>query len=369
MEGESKPPIHFSPPFVDAGDLEEVQKAIDSGWIAPAGPHIDAFENALKERFGYQEVLAVNSGTSALHLALLLAGVSAGDRVLIGTFTFIAASNVVSYLGAVPVFIDSDTHNWNVSPELLREYVQNAKIKPKAIIVTHIFGIPALMNELLMICEEYGIVLIEDAAEALGSKWTGRDVGTFGAFAGLSFNGNKIITTSGGGALVLSGKKERDRGLKLATQAKEHEDHYEHLEVGFNYRMSNILAALGLGQLSKFNEVLIRKKRIADTYKNRLSTAGVIFYDSSDKQTLNHWVNPILLDGISPSDLVRKMTEENIEARRFWKPLHLQPLHKDALMEVNGVSEKLFNTGICLPSGAGMTEREIDRVCSVMLSL
>lgn len=349
--------------------MEGLVEALKSGWVAPVGPQLDHFENQLRSRFGYREVLAVNSGTSALHLALHLAGVGQGDHVLIGTFTFIAVANAVFYQKAIPIFIDSDAGNWNVCPELLRQYLKSAKVKPKAVVATHIFGIPAKIDEIKAVCEEYEVALIEDAAEALGSSFDGVSLGTFGQYGVLSFNGNKIITTSGGGALICASNAQRSRALYLSTQAKEKADHFSHSEVGYNYRMSNLLAGLGLTQMSKFDEIVRKKNELHNKYREAIKLDGVTFYSESPKQTFNHWITPIILDGIHPSEVLRKFEEENIEARRFWKPLHLQNVCKNCAAVENGIAEQLFDKGLCLPSGIGMTDEEVARVSEVILSL
>ena len=360
--------IYFSPPFTDSNDLVGVKQALESGWIAPVGPQLKAFENHLQSDFGFSNVLAVTSGTSALHLSLRLAGVEQGDKVLVGSFTFIAVANAILYQKAIPVFIDSDEDNWNLSPQLLKDYLTKHE-KPKAVIATHIFGIPALIEEIRSICEEFEVILIEDAAEAMGSKYAGQSVGSFGDYGVLSFNRNKIVTTSGGGALICKQDNCYQRALFLATQAKDDADHFSHSEIGYNYRMSNLLAGLGLGQLSKFEWILQRKFELHQAYRDRLENTGISFYNETEEQFFNHWITPVLLDGIHPSEALRKFEEENIEARRFWKPLHLQPLCSAHERIDNGVSERLFDTGICLPGGVGMTDEEIDRVCSVILSL
>ncbi len=361
--------IYFSPPYTDSLDLDGISRALESGWIAPVGPQLDQFEDELKDQFGYGQVLALNSGTSALHLAVRLADVQQGDHVWIGSFTFIAVANVVLYQKAVPIFVDSDEQNWNLSPELLKAYLAKAKVKPKAVIVTHIFGIPARIDEIKTICEEYQVVLIEDAAEALGSKYKKLDLGSFGDYAVLSFNGNKIITTSGGGALICASEAKRERALFLSTQAKEKADHFAHGEMGYNYRMSNLLAGLGTGQLAKFDWVLQRKFEIHQEYRQTIRQAGVTFYEESKHQYFNHWITPVLLDGIHPSDAMKKFEEHNIEARRFWKPLHLQPLCQHYEQIEGAVSQKLFEIGLCLPSGVGMSSEDIARVSHVLLSL
>tara|TARA_Y100000310_G_scaffold323894_1_gene384969 strand:+ start:1370 stop:2467 length:1098 start_codon:yes stop_codon:yes gene_type:complete len=364
----SKSRIYLSPPYTDSSDLDAITEAIKSGWIAPVGPQLNQFEQQLTSQFGFSNVLGVTSGTSALHIAIRLAGIQQGDQVLVGTFTFIAVANALLYEKAVPVFIDSDQDNWNLCPELLRDYLASHK-KPKAVIATHIFGIPARIDEIKAICAEYQVILIEDAAEALGSRYQDMALGSFGEYAALSFNGNKIITTSGGGALICQENGCHQRALFVATQARDDADHFSHSEMGFNYRMSNLLAGLGLGQLSKFDWILQRKFEIHHAYRQKLENAGVKFYEESSEQYFNHWITPIIMDGIHPSEALLKFQEQNIEVRRFWKPLHLQPLCSQFDSIEGEVASDLFDTGICLPGGVGMTEEDIERVCSVLLSL
>ena len=364
----SKSRIYLSPPYTDSSDLDASTEAIKSGWIAPIGPQLNQFEEQLSAQFGFSNVLGVTSGTSALHLSIRLAGIQQGDKVLVGTFTFIAVANALLYERAVPVFIDSDEYNWNLSPELLREYLSKHE-KPKAVIATHIFGIPARIAEIKSICDEYDVILIEDAAEALGSKYQNKSLGSFGKYAALSFNGNKIITTSGGGALLCQESGCRERALFVATQSKDDVDHFSHSEMGFNYRMSNLLAGLGLGQLSKFDWVLQRKFEIHHSYRQKLQNTGVKFYEETSEQYFNHWITPAIIDGVHPSEVLKKFQEQNIEVRRFWKPLHLQPLCSQFDTIGGEVANNLFETGICLPGGVGMTDEDIERVCSVLLSL
>lgn len=364
----SRSRIYFSPPYTDASDLDGISRALQSGWIAPVGPQLNQFEEELSSQFGFRHVLGVTSGTSALHLAIRLAGVTQGDTVLVGSFTFIAVANAILYEKAVPVFIDSDEGNWNISPELLKNYLET-NAKPKAVVVTHIFGIPARIEEVKNICEAYDVLLIEDAAEALGSKYRGLEVGNYGDYAVLSFNGNKIVTTGGGGALICQTTECYHKALFMATQSKDQADHFSHSQIGYNYRMSNLLAGIGLGQLKRFEWVLQRKAAIHNAYRTRLEKSGVQFYQETSHQNFNHWITPVLLKEIHPSDLLVKFEESNIEVRRFWKPLHLQPLCKHFDSVEGQVSEKLFETGICLPGGVGLTEEDIDRVCEVILSL
>ncbi len=366
--------IYFSPPFV--GELEEkaLIKVIRSGWVAPAGPDLRLFESALCSRFKFPNVLALNSGTAALHLALILAGVKAKDVVLVGTFTFIAAANAVKYVGATPIFIDSEEHTWNLDPALLIEYLeaqQNSDRMPKAVIVTHIFGRAAQISAIAEICTRFGVKLIEDAAEALGTEHEGKNMGGFGDFGVLSFNGNKIITTGGGGALICQKAEDHVKALLLATQFKSKADHYLHHELGFNYRMSNVLAALGLAQLAHFNEIIKRKQQIHAFYESALAQTNSL--EISKCIATNHWVFPILIKSdavtkkINPSIINTFFEQRNIEVRRFWRPMHLQPLYAQNEFVGSYISKRLFDQGICLPSGAGLDLNQLQRVVDTLI--
>lgn len=367
--------IFFSAPLITPDEVKAVVDTLQEGWIAPVGPQLDAFEKRLAEQFALPNVLALNSGTSALHLAVKLAGVQAGDEVAIGTFTFIAAGNAVLYEKGKPVFLDSDESSWNLDPQLLADFLSARAKKselPKAVIVTHIFGLPARLKELAAICKEYGVVLIEDAAEALGTRMGELYAGAVGDYAVLSFNGNKIITTSGGGALICQRDQDHHKAASLATQSKVPADHFHHEEVGYNYRLSNVLAGLGIGQLARWQEILARKQAIARLYVDALQeitwlTGAPALHDTF----FNAWVNPFLVDAkkCTPSELVRVFEAENIEVRRFWKPLHLQPLFAGAETIGGQVSQSLFERGICLPSGAGLSEDEVSSVVEVLKKL
>ncbi|RED97542.1 DegT/DnrJ/EryC1/StrS family aminotransferase [Marinoscillum furvescens] len=367
--------IYFSAPWVSAEDIQAVVNTLENGWIAPVGPELNEFERQLQHQFGFPNVLALNSGTSALHLAVRLAGVQAGDEVVIGSFTFIAAGNAVLYEKARPVFIDSDEQSWNIDPELLGDYLAKAarkKSMPKAVIVTHIFGMPARMQELVEVCTRYGVALIEDAAEALGTSIGGLNAGAFGDYSILSFNGNKIITTSGGGALLCQSAKDHQKAASLATQSKVPADHFHHEEIGYNYRLSNVLAGLGLGQLKRWEEILGRKRAISERYRSELADISWLApAPLLEGSTFNFWVNPFLIDPkkLSPSEMVKAFDAQNIEVRRFWKPLHMQPLFSGAPMLGGEVSKSLFEKGICLPSGAGLTHDEVSRVIEAIKKL
>ncbi|WP_436517041.1 DegT/DnrJ/EryC1/StrS family aminotransferase [Ekhidna sp. To15] len=347
--------IYLSPPNITKTELTQVRKVMDSGWLAPVGPAIDEFEEKLQDKFQGKRVLSLNSGTSALHLALILAGVEDGDEVLVSSFTFAACANVVLYERAIPVFIDSDNRSWNLDPEILEKYLSTARKLPKALIITHLYGMPADIQRIVSIAHEYGVKVIEDAAESLGSAYEGKSVGDFGDFGILSFNGNKIITTSGGGALICN-QKEWERGKHLATQANSGVFGYDHQEAGYNYRMSNILAGIGLAQLPKLESFIDKKRAIYQRYQDQLSQY-FDFLNEPDGSFSNRWLTTVLvkMDGASMDDLISFLDKSGIESRRLWKPLHLHSAYDSSTFVGTGICEKIFEKGICLPSGSGLT--------------
>ena len=361
--------IWLSPPHMGGRERELVKEAFDANWIAPVGPHISNFEQELSKLSQNFNIAALSSGTAAIHLALILAGVQKNDNVICSSFTFSASVNPIKYLGANPIFIDSDKESWNMCPELLtkaiKDGIKNNK-KPKAIILVHLYGMPAKLDELIGVASSFEIPLIEDAAEALGSKYKNQQLGTFADFGIYSFNGNKIITTSGGGALVCKNKKLIEKAKFLATQARDEAPHYEHSEVGYNYRMSNVCAAIGVGQLEVLTKRVTRKREIFNFYKNELSMIKEItFLEELEPSFSNYWLTTILLDKNSTIDreqLRLHLEKDNIESRPLWKPMHLQPVFKDCRSYVNGVSEDLFNRGLCLPSGTAMTTEDLKRI-------
>ena len=358
--------IWLSPPHMGGRERELVKEAFDANWIAPVGPHISNFEQELSKLSQNFNIAALSSGTAAIHLALILAGVQKNDNVICSSFTFSASVNPIKYLGANPIFIDSDKESWNMCPELLtkaiKDGIKNNK-KPKAIILVHLYGMPAKLDEIIGVANSFEIPIIEDAAEALGSKYKNQQLGTFADFGIYSFNGNKIITTSGGGALVCKNKKLIEKAKFLATQARDEAPHYEHSEVGYNYRMSNVCAAIGVGQLEVLTERVTRKREIFNFYKNELSMIKEItFLEELEPSFSNYWLTTILLDKNSTIDreqLRLHLEKDNIESRPLWKPMHLQPVFKDCKSYVNGISEDLFNRGLCLPSGTGMTTEDL----------
>lgn len=365
----NKPRIHLCLAHMSGREQQYIQEAFDSDWVAPLGPNVDAFERDL-ERFAGEGkfVAALSSGTSAMHLGLVLLGVGRGDEVLCQSWTFAASANPVIYQGATPVFIDSDPETWNLSPELLEEAIRDRIRRrgksPKAIIVVHMYGMPARMDEITEIALRYGIPVLEDAAEAMGSRYGGRQCGTFGEYGVLSFNGNKMITTSGGGALICPSEQAKRRALFFATQAREPLPYYQHEHIGYNYRMSNICAGIGRGQMTVAEEHIAHHRRLARIYAELFATTeGVdVHLNPDEKFDSNYWLNTILIDPAATGtdcETVRLHLEScNIESRPLWKPMHLQPVYKDAPFYGCGVSDSLFGRGLCLPSGPRVGEED-----------
>jgi dTDP-4-amino-4,6-dideoxygalactose transaminase len=353
-----------------------VEDAFDANWIAPVGPHLNDFEKHLSTLSNGFEVAALSSGTAALHLALILLGVKKGNKVLCSSFTFSASANPIAYVGADPVFIDSERDSWNMCPVLLEQAIKECISegeKPKAIMLVHLYGMPAKMDEIMRIANQYDIPVIEDAAEALGSTYKNQPLGTFGKFGVYSFNGNKIITTSGGGALVCKDKTLIEKAKFLATQARDDKPHYEHSEIGYNYRMSNVCAGIGLGQLEVLEERVAQKRSIKSFYKQELSSIKEISILVENQGNFsNFWLTTILLSENSTIDreqLRLHLEKDNIESRPLWKPMHLQPVFKECKAYVNGVSEDLFNRGLCLPSGTIMSSEDLKRVVNKIKEL
>lgn len=351
-------------------ELKYVKEAFDTNWIAPLGPNVDNFEKELGEYLKVNHVAALSSGTAAIHLALILLGVKAGDEVIAQSFTFCGTTNPILYLGAIPILVDSEKDTWNLDPILLEETIvdriKKGK-KPKAVIMVHLYGMPARIKELVEVCNRYEIPLIEDAAEALGSTVDRRKAGSFGHMGILSFNGNKIITTSGGGALVSNNPDWINRSRFLATQARDNAPHYEHTEIGYNYRMSNILAGIGRGQLEVLDSHMFRRREINAFYREHLNFEGLSFQLEKDKSDMsNYWLTSIMIEpsvlGVNREDIRLELWKSNIETRPLWKPMHLQPLYKDCPYYGSGVSDELFLKGLCMPSGSNLTLSELERV-------
>lgn len=370
------PKIWLSSPHIGSNEQKYVKEAFDTNWVAPLGPNVNAFEKALADytKSGYAS--ALSAGTAAIHLALILLGVGAGDEVIASSFTFSATINPIVYQGATPILVDSELDSWNMCPKLLEKAIKERLAlgkKPKAIIPVHLYGMPARMDEIMEIANRYDIPVIEDAAEALGSRYKGKAVGTFGLMGILSFNGNKIITTSSGGALISNDQSLIDRSRFLATQARDEAPHYQHSVIGYNYRMSNVLAGVGRGQMEVLDERITQRRANFTYYKQWLSGIdGVSFLEEPDEDFYsNHWLTCILIDpektgGITREDLRLEMAAENIDSRPLWKPMHLQPVFAAAPFYGNGTSARLFNNGLCLPSGSNLTHNELDQVVEVV---
>lgn len=366
--------IYLSSPHMGGDELAFVQQAFDTNWIAPLGPNVDGFEQDLCAYTGAQHAAALSAGTAALHLALILLGVQAGDEVLCQSFTFSASANPIVYQGATPVFVDSETDTWNLSPELLEEAIQDRLKKgkkPKAIILVHLYGMPAKLNEILRICHKYDIPVIEDAAEALGSSYHGKAVGTFGKMGILSFNGNKIITTSGGGALIANDEVVIQQARFLATQARDTALHYQHSVIGYNYRMSNVCAGIGRGQMKVLNQRVAQRRANYAFYHQALSgIAGIQFLNEPAGFFSNRWLSCLTINpqqaSASREQIRLALEKENIESRPLWKPMHLQPVFEGCPAYVNGVSEDLFKHGLCLPSGSNLTTEQLVRIVELI---
>ena len=369
--------IYLSPPHMSGLEQQFVQETFASNWIAPLGPQVDAFEAEFAQAVGAPYALALSAGTAALHLALLLAGVGPGDEVLVSTLTFSASANPVVYLGGRPVFIDSERASWNLDPALVIEFIERKARQgklPKAIIPVHLYGQSADLDPILEVCGRYEIAVIEDAAEALGATYHDRSPGTFGRAGIFSFNGNKIITTSGGGMLVSADKELIEHARKLAQQARDPAPHYQHSEIGYNYRMSNVLAAIGRGQLRVLKDRVRRKQEIFETYRRLLGDLpGLSFMPEAPWGRASRWLTCITVApeqfGAAREDIRLALEAEDIESRPLWKPMHLQPAFAGCEVVGGAVAEGLFARGLCLPSGTAMTEADIERVGSVIRSL
>lgn len=411
----SDPRIYLSSPHMSGNELPYIHEAFDTNWIAPLGANVDFFEQDLQKYTGRKHAAVLTSGTAALHLALILCGVEEGDEVLCQSLTFAASANPIRYQGATPVFVDSEPDTWNMDPDLLEQAIRdrmstssvnsdfvggkgNGKHpkKPKAIIVVHLYGMPAKIDQILAIGGKYDIPVIEDAAEALGSSIDGHKCGSFGKLSALSFNGNKIITTSGGGALLSDDKKLISKTRFLSTQARDNAPHYQHSELGYNYRMSNVVAGIGRGQIQVIDERVAARRANHDFYfkqldgtwfdvdfqkfesdygfKSPISSNGIYFLKEPQGCFSNRWlttilVNPVETGGVTREDIRLALEEQNIECRPLWKPMHQQPLYEDFPYYGQGISDKLFEYGLCLPSGSNLTEKERFRVVRAIKKL
>ncbi|MFN4083108.1 MAG: DegT/DnrJ/EryC1/StrS family aminotransferase [Bacteroidia bacterium] len=374
----NKPKIWLSSPHMGDKEFEFVKEAFDTNWIAPLGPHVDGFEKDLCDFTGIKHAAALTSGTAAIHLALIMLGVGVGDYVLCQSFTFSGSANPIAYQGASPVFIDSENETWNMNPQLLEkaiiELTEKGK-KPKAIIPVHLYGMPAKMIEIMAIAQKYQIPVIEDAAEALGSTINGKACGTFGDIGILSFNGNKIITTSGGGALISNNEEFVKKARFLATQARDAAPHYQHSHIGYNYRMSNVCAGIGRGQMVVLPKRIEQRRANYNIYFNKLShIKGIQFLPEPKGSYSNRWLTCIVVEpnqtnGVTREDIRLALEKENIESRPLWKPMHMQPVFKDTPFYGDATSERLFDMGLCLPSGSNLTNEDFDRIFEVIEEL
>jgi pyridoxal phosphate-dependent aminotransferase EpsN len=367
--------LYLSPPHLGADELALVQETFESNWIAPLGPQVDAFEREFADAVGAEHAAALSSGTAALHLALVSLGIGRGDLVYCSTFTFVATANPILYQGATPVFIDSDPATWNMDPGLLAQELDRAARTgnlPRAVVVAHIYGQSADLDRLSASCEEHGVLLVEDAAESLGATYGDRSPGTRGRFGAFSFNGNKIITTSGGGMLVGPDATAIEQVRSLASQAREAVPYYEHARVGFNYRLSNVLAAIGRGQLRALPERVEARRRVFEAYEDALrGVEGISFMPEASYGRASRWLSVILVDpaefGATAEEIRLHLEGADIESRRVWKPMHLQPIFRTCRKVGGGVAEQLFEQGLCLPSGSALTGAEQARVVDTLL--
>ncbi|WP_194528176.1 DegT/DnrJ/EryC1/StrS family aminotransferase [Zobellia roscoffensis] len=356
------------------GEQKYVQEAFDTNWVAPLGPNVDNFEKSINQFVGGNvHVAALSSGTAAIHLALELLGVTKGDEVICQSFTFSASANPIMYLGATPIFVDSEKDTWNISPELLekaiKDRISNGK-KPKAIVAVHLYGMPYKVEEITQVSKKYDIPVVEDSAEALGSSFKNEKCGTFGTIGILSFNGNKIITTSGGGALIAQEETVKKKAVFLATQARDDAPHYQHSSVGYNYRMSNILAGIGRGQMEVLQNRVNQRRFNFDFYKKHLAHLPEIeFLEESNAYYSNRWLTCILTPSFAIREKIRlALLEDDVESRPLWKPMHLQPVFAKFPHYSDGTSEDLFNRGLCLPSGSNLSQADLERIVELILT-
>jgi dTDP-4-amino-4,6-dideoxygalactose transaminase len=372
----SEQPIYLSPPHMSPRERALLLEAFDSNWIAPLGPHVDAFEREFADKLGVQHAIALSSGTAALHLALLAAGVGCGDTVVTSTLTFAATANAIRYVGAEPVFIDSDRASWNMDPRILEDELRESAARgrlPKAALVVDICGQCADWDPIIAICREFGITTIEDTAEALGATYRGQPAGTLADIGCFSFNGNKIITTSGGGMLVTGNQSWADLARHRASQARDPAPHYEHSSIGYNYRLSNLLAAVGRGQLELLEDRVDRRRANFEFYRDALADLnGIEFMPEASFGRATRWLTCLLIDPrqleISPAEICRGLAQQGVEARPMWKPMHLQPVFASHRARGGRVAEDIFRRGLCLPSGSNLTDLERRRVVDAFRS-
>ena len=365
--------IYLSSPHMseEGYEMGYIKEAFDTNWIAPLGANVDGFEKELAAKVGSKHAAALSSGTAAIHMALKAVGVGQGDIVLCPTLTFSATANPIIYQNATPVFIDSNYETWNIDPKALETALQKYGEQVKAVLVVHLYGLSADMDKIMKICNKHNVTVIEDAAESLGTYCKGKYTGTFGKFGIFSFNGNKIITTSGGGMLVSNDEEKIKRIRFWSTQSRDNARHYQHSELGYNYRMSNIVAGIGRGQLRVLDKRIAKKKYIFDYYKRELNNLeGVDFMPINDWNEPNYWLSVMTLNGkVKPLDIMIKLEEKNIESRPVWKPMHIQPFFAEYDYIGGNVSERLFENGVCLPSDTKMTDEDLERVCKVIKGL
>lgn len=361
-----------SPHMSDEGyEMQYIQEAFDTNWVAPLGPNVNEFEKELAAKVGSKYAAAVTSGTAAIHLALKAADVGEGDIVFCQSLTFSATANPIIYQNATPVFIDSDYETWNMDPKALEAALEKYGDKVKAVLVVHLYGLSADMDKIMEICNKHNVTVIEDAAESLGAYYKGKHTGTFGEFGTFSFNGNKIITTSGGGMLVSDNEEKIKKVRFWSTQSRDEARHYQHSELGFNYRMSNVVAGIGRGQLKVLDQRVAKKKYIFEFYKRELSNLdGVEFMPINDWNEPNYWLSVMTLKGkVRPIDVMVALEEDNIESRPVWKPMHMQPFFAKYDYIGGDVSEKIFENGVCLPSDTKMTDEDLERICGIIKGL
>ncbi len=374
----TKERIYLSKPHMGSKERVFMLDAFDSNWIAPLGPNVDGFEQDIVDYANVPHAVALSSGTAAIHLALIILGIRDGDEVLCSTFTFSASANPIVYQNATPIFVDSERDSWNMCPQQLERAI-NDRIdngnKPKAVILVHLYGMPSKMDDLVRICEEYEVPIIEDSAEALGASYKNKKMGSFGKLSIYSFNGNKIITTSGGGALLSNNKDYIDKARFLATQARDPAPHYQHSHIGYNYRMSNICAGIGRGQMEVLDKRVAQRRAINSWYREILAPYDFITFQTEPSEDFfsNYWLTAITVEknprGITRETIRLGLLEDNIESRPLWKPMHLQPIFKNCPAYTDGVSEDLFDKGLCLPSGSNLAEEEKGRIATKLQAI
>lgn len=374
----TKERIYLSKPHMGSKERVFMLDAFDSNWIAPLGPNVDGFEQDIVDYANVPHAVALSSGTAAIHLALIILGIRDGDEVLCSTFTFSASANPIVYQNATPIFVDSERDSWNMCPQQLERAI-NDRIdngnKPKAVILVHLYGMPSKMDDLVRICEEYEVPIIEDSAEALGASYKNKKMGSFGKLSIYSFNGNKIITTSGGGALLSNNKDYIDKARFLATQARDPAPHYQHSHIGYNYRMSNICAGIGRGQMEVLDKRVAQRRAINSWYREILAPYDFIKFQTEPSEDFfsNYWLTAITVEknprGITRETIRLGLLEDNIESRPLWKPMHLQPIFKNCPAYTDGVSEDLFDKGLCLPSGSNLAEEEKGRIATKLQAI